>query len=78
MAGLEDVTASAAQAAVAQREWTATPFQERAAVLRRAGEALQRHTDELRDWLVQETGGVPGKACIELHMAAQECYEAAG
>ena len=78
MAGLEDVTASAAQAAVAQREWAATPFQERAAGLRRAGEALQRHTDELRDWLVRETGGIPGKAYFELNMAAQECYEAAG
>ncbi|PZS36169.1 MAG: benzaldehyde dehydrogenase [Pseudonocardiales bacterium] len=77
MAGLEDVTTSAAQAAVAQREWAVTPFPERAAVLRRAGETLQRHTDELRDWLVRETGGVPGKAYFELHVAAQECYEAA-
>jgi benzaldehyde dehydrogenase (NAD) len=77
MAGVEDLTASAAQAAVAQRDWAATPFQERAAVLRRAGEALQRHTDELRDWLVRETGGIPGKAYFELHLAVQECYEAA-
>jgi benzaldehyde dehydrogenase (NAD) len=77
MAGVGDLTASAAQAALAQRDWAATPFQERAAVLRRAGEALQRHTDELRDWLVRETGSVPGKAYFELHMAAQECYEAA-
>jgi benzaldehyde dehydrogenase (NAD) len=57
--------------------------QERAAVLRRAGEGLQRHTDELRDWLVRETGSVTGKAYFELHMAfelrmaVQECYEAA-
>jgi benzaldehyde dehydrogenase (NAD) len=46
-------------------------------VLRRAGEALQRHTDELRDWLVRESGGIPGKAYLELGHAAQNCYEAA-
>jgi benzaldehyde dehydrogenase (NAD) len=77
LAGREDVTASAAQAAVAQRDWAATPFPERAAVLRRAGDALQRHTDELRDWLVRESGGIPGKAYFELGHAAQNCYEAA-
>ncbi|MCU1609955.1 MAG: xylC, partial [Pseudonocardiales bacterium] len=62
MAGVEDLVASAAQAAGAQREWAQVPFQERAAVLRRAGDAVQQHTDELRDWLVRETGGIPGKA----------------
>jgi benzaldehyde dehydrogenase (NAD) len=77
LAGLEDVTASAAQAALAQRDWAAIPFPERAAVLRRAGEALQRHTEELRDWLVRESGGIPGKAYFELGHAAQSCYEAA-
>jgi benzaldehyde dehydrogenase (NAD) len=49
LTGLEDVTASTAQAAVAQRDWAATSFPGRPAVPRRAGEALQRHTDELRD-----------------------------
>jgi benzaldehyde dehydrogenase (NAD) len=77
MAGVEDVTASAAQAALAQRDWAATAFQERAAVLRRAGEALQRNTEELCGWLVRETGGVRGKAYFELNYAVQECYEAA-
>ncbi len=77
MAERRDVTASAAQAAVAQRDWAATSFQQRATVLRRAGKTWERHTDELRGWLVRETGGVPDKANFELHMAAQECYEAA-
>lgn len=77
LAGPEDVITSAAQAATAQREWAATPFPERAAVLRRAGDALQRHTDEVRDWIVRETGGIPGKAYFELNHAAQNCYEAA-
>jgi benzaldehyde dehydrogenase (NAD) len=77
MAGREDLTVSAAQAAVAQREWAATPFPERAAVLRRAADLLQRHTDELRNWIVRETGGIPGKAYFELGHAVQNCYEAA-
>jgi benzaldehyde dehydrogenase (NAD) len=77
LAGIEDVAASAAQAAAAQRDWAAIPFTERAAVLRRAGDALQRHTDELRNWIVRETGGIPAKAYVELGHATQNCYEAA-
>ncbi len=77
LAGPEEVTTSAAQAATAQREWAVTPFPERAAVLRRAGDALHRHAGELRDWIVRETGGIPGKAYVELDHAAQNCYEAA-
>jgi benzaldehyde dehydrogenase (NAD) len=77
LAGVEDVAASAAQAAAAQRDWAAIPFTERAAVLRRAGDALQRHTDELRNWIVRETGGILAKAYVELGHATQNCYEAA-
>lgn len=77
IAGLADITGSAAQAMLAQRGWAATPFPERAAVLRRAGEALGRHTEELRDWLVRESGGIPGKAYFELGHAVQNCFEAA-
>ncbi len=77
IAGLADITAAAAQAALTQRDWAATPFPERAAVLRLAGEALGRHTEELRDWLVRESGGIPGKAYFELDHAVQNCFEAA-
>ena len=77
VAGRADVTASAALAAAAQRDWAAIPFPERAAVLRRAGDVMQRHTIELRDWIVRESGGIPGKAYFELGHAAQNCYEAA-
>jgi benzaldehyde dehydrogenase (NAD) len=77
LAGRADVTASAVLAAAAQRDWAAIPFPERAAVLRRAGDVMQRHTNELRDWIVRESGGIPGKAYFELGHAAQNCYEAA-
>ncbi|MEU6215884.1 aldehyde dehydrogenase family protein, partial [Streptomyces sp. NPDC047023] len=53
------------------------PHTARAAVLRRAGDLFTAHADELRTWLVRESGSIPGKADFELHTAAQECYEAA-
>ncbi|MEU0513225.1 MULTISPECIES: benzaldehyde dehydrogenase [unclassified Amycolatopsis] len=77
IASPQDLAASAAKAAEAQRAWAATSFQERAAVLRRAGDLWQQHAAELKDWLIRESGSIPGKADFELHVAAQECYEAA-
>jgi len=77
IAAPRDLAASAATAAAAQRAWAATSFQERAAVLRRAGELWQQHAAELKDWIIRESGSIPGKADFELHVAAQECFEAA-
>ncbi|NIH88492.1 aldehyde dehydrogenase family protein [Amycolatopsis granulosa] len=77
IASPQDLAASAAKAAEAQRAWAATSFQDRAAVLRRAGDLWQQHAAELKDWLIRESGSIPGKADFELHVAAQECYEAA-
>jgi benzaldehyde dehydrogenase (NAD) len=72
-----DVADAARSAADAQRAWAATPGFLRAAVLRRAGDLFSTHAEELREWLVRESGSIPGKADFELHVAAQECYEAA-
>ncbi|MEU9192119.1 benzaldehyde dehydrogenase [Streptomyces hundungensis] len=72
-----DVDAAAASAVAAGTTWARTPHVERAAVLRRAGDLFSHHADELREWLIRESGSVPGKAEFELHVAAQECYEAA-
>jgi benzaldehyde dehydrogenase (NAD) len=70
--------ANAARAAVeAQREWAARPHGERAAVLRRAGDLWTEHADEIARWNVREVGAVPGMAGFAVHVAAQECYEAA-
>ncbi len=73
----EDVTTAAQAARTAQAAWARTPHFVRAGVLRRAGDLFAAHADELRDWLVRESGSIPGKADFELHVAAQECYEAA-
>lgn len=77
LAATADVAESALRARAAQEDWARASHMERAAVLRRAGDLFTAHADELRDWLVRESGSIPGKADFELHVAAQECYEAA-
>lgn len=77
LATAEDVGAAAESARSAQAEWARVPHFVRAAVLRKAGDLFTAHADELREWLVRESGSIVGKADFELHVAAQECYEAA-
>ena len=78
VASVEDVDAAVAAAVAAQREWAATSYDERAAILRRAAAALERRADEVTDLIVRETGSIPGKAQYEVGGAANELYEAAG
>lgn len=77
LAAPEDVAPSARAARAAQSEWARAPHLARAKVLRAAGDLFTAHTPELREWLIREAGSIPGKADFELHVAAQECYEAA-
>ncbi len=71
------VSQAAAAAAQAQRSWAAAAYEQRAAVLRAAGQAWERHAAEIEDWLVREAGSIPPKAALETRVAAQECFEAA-
>ena len=73
----KDVAAAAKRAADAQKAWAATKPTQRAAILRRAGQFFEDHAAELQAWIMQETGAISAKADLELHVAAQECYEAA-
>lgn len=77
LAGPADIDRAVRRAAEAQPGWAATNFEERAAVLRRAGTLWEEHAKEVEDWLVREAGSIPPKAQVETHVAAQECYEAA-
>jgi benzaldehyde dehydrogenase (NAD) len=77
VAGTADLAAATAAAARAQREWAVTSFEERAAVLRRAGALFERCAADIERWLVREAGSILPKAGVETHVAAQECYEAA-
>lgn len=72
-----DVARSADRAAEVQPEWAATGFEERAAILRRAGELIEQHAAEVMDWVSRETGAAPALAGLAQHVAAQECFEAA-
>ncbi|OIJ66499.1 aldehyde dehydrogenase family protein [Streptomyces mangrovisoli] len=77
LAGGEDVALAARAGRAAQHAWARAPHFARAAVLRKAGDLFAAHAAELREWIVRESGSIPGKADFELHVAAQECYEAA-
>jgi benzaldehyde dehydrogenase (NAD) len=77
VAGPGDVATAARTAAAAQAEWAALPHPARAAVLRKAGDLWQENAEEVRDWIVRETGAVPPKGDFEILVATQECYEAA-
>ena len=78
LAGAADVERAAEVAAREQRAWAARPYTERAAVLRRAGDLFLAHAEEISEWLIRESGGIPGRAAFEIDVASQECYEAAG
>jgi benzaldehyde dehydrogenase (NAD) len=60
------IARAAASAAKAQRAWAATPFADRAAIVRRAGELMEQHRAELIHWLIRESGAIPPKADHEI------------
>jgi benzaldehyde dehydrogenase (NAD) len=76
LAGTEDVAASARRARVAGAAWAARPFEERAAVLRRAGDLLLEHAEEIKGWLARESGAIRPFGDFQVHTCAQECFEA--
>ncbi|GAB3360292.1 benzaldehyde dehydrogenase [Modestobacter lapidis] len=71
-----DVEKAAARAVDAQRSWAALPFEQRAAVLRRAGDLLTANSAEIKTWLARETGAIQPFGDFQVHTSAQECYEA--
>ena len=77
IADADDVRDSAKAAAEAQVEWANTPAAQRAAVLRRAAQLLEAHSEQLRPWIMRETGGIAPKADQELHFATEILLEAA-
>ncbi|MEU7852575.1 benzaldehyde dehydrogenase [Nonomuraea sp. NPDC049141] len=77
LADAADLGRAAESAAEAQREWAATPHPRRADVLRRAARLWAEHAEEITWWNVREVGAVPAMAGFAVHVAEQECYEAA-
>jgi benzaldehyde dehydrogenase (NAD) len=77
LATTDDLALAAEDAAQAQREWAALPYPRRAEVLRRAGQLFAEHSDEIAWWNIREVGAIPAMAGFAVHVAQQECFEAA-
>ncbi len=77
MASPSDIAEAAALASVAQREWAAQPYTDRAAVMRRVGDLWHAHAEEITGWLMRETGAIGPFGGFQIMTSAEECYEAA-
>jgi benzaldehyde dehydrogenase (NAD) len=73
----DDAATAAAIARKAQPDWHAMPYEDRAAIFRRAARFIEENGDELATWIMRETGGIRPKADVELRMAAGILYESA-
>jgi len=72
-----DLAGVVATARVAQAAWAARPADERAAIMRQAARVLEEQREPLLAAIVRETGGVPGKANVELGGTIDELYHSA-
>jgi benzaldehyde dehydrogenase (NAD) len=77
VANAASVAAAAKSAARAQPAWAATPIADRIAIVRRAGELLDRHRAEIIGWMIRESGCIPPKADFEIGASIGQLEEAA-
>ena len=66
----EDVAKAAGAARKFQSDWFAMPYEERAAIFRKAAALVDANADELATWIMRETGAIRPKADVELQMAS--------
>ncbi|MGV2984317.1 aldehyde dehydrogenase family protein [Microbacterium sp. AGC85] len=74
VASTADLDDTVTKAVEAQREWAAKPAEERSAILRRAGDVIDRNSSVLAEWLITEAGSGQGKAGFEAGLVAAEFY----
>jgi benzaldehyde dehydrogenase (NAD) len=72
VADARDVDQAASTALEAQKAWSATAFDQRAAVLREAALLLKGRADEFRRWNIREAGSIGPKADWELHATCEQ------
>lgn len=72
VADKDDVDHAARGAAEAQIAWAATPFDQRAEVMREAARLLKNRAEEFQQWNVREAGSIPAKADWELHATYEQ------
>lgn len=77
IASAEDVSAAAATARQAQKDWAKVPGPKRGDVLREFSRLLLAHSEEVADQIVRETGSIRAKAQWEVQIVAREFSEAA-
>jgi vanillin dehydrogenase len=73
----DDATAALVAAARASSAWADMPVTDRAAILHRTAEILERRRMELVDVLIDEAGSLPGKAHYEVDYCIGRCRSVA-
>jgi len=71
------IAQSARVAANAQRDWYALPYDDRAALFRKAAQLAESNFDSIVDWLVRESGSTQPKAAFETSITIKALYESA-
>jgi benzaldehyde dehydrogenase (NAD) len=77
IADTQDVDRAVQAGRAAQLSWAEAPFDDRAKVLRKAGQLLEENAAECADWLMREAGSARGKAGFEAGLVASEAHFAA-
>ena len=77
-ANAADIAVACAAAAKAQPDWAARSHEERAQILIDAAARVRDNYEELAEWVMRESGGVRGKADVELQDAIQRFHHSAG
>jgi benzaldehyde dehydrogenase (NAD) len=72
-----EVREASAAAKQAQQLWAALPYQQRAAIFRKAAQLLEGSRAEVATWIVRETGGIAPKAMFEIDSVLHLLHEAA-
>ncbi|WP_342619311.1 benzaldehyde dehydrogenase [Rhodoferax sp. GW822-FHT02A01] len=76
-ANAEDVDQAARSAQAARSKWAATPFDQRAAVMREAARLFKERASEINAWNMREGGSIGPKADWELHATIEQVHMAA-
>lgn len=77
LADRNDVDRAVRQARDALAGWAATPFDQRAAVMRKAARLLEERAEEFNHWNVRECGSIEPKAQWEHHATVEQIWMAA-
>src|SRR5271163_1280527 len=73
----DEVAKAARIAREAQAAWGSAAPTFRGDILRRFAALCNEHTEEIAEWIIRETGSIPGKAPFEIANAAREAIEIA-